>query len=228
MVNAKNAFWQALVFTVIIFLFGFAFGFFIEGGRTEKLEIDIMNSEINTLDEQLRNKIGENFDINCDESIESTFNFADRIYSEAQKLEKYDSSNKFKSTLKILHKKYDLLRLMLWTESIKLKEKCDNRFHTVIYFFEYNAESIDIKSKQSFYGRILIDLKEKYPEKVLLIPIASNLELESINLSLKSFNIKESPAILIDEKHLITDISTFEEIEKLILENSSSEKIKLN
>ncbi len=228
MVNSKNAFWQALVFTLIIFLFGFAFGFFIEQGRTETLELEIINSEINTFDEQLRNRIGEKFDINCEESIESTFRFADRIYLEAQKLEKYDSSNKFKDTLKILHKKYDLLRLLLWTESIELKEKCNNSFHTVVYFFEYDTKSIDVKSKQTFYSRILIDIKEKYPQKVLLIPIASNLELESVNLSLKPFDIKSSPTILIDEKKLVDNIVTFEEIEKFILENTPSEKIKLN
>ena len=228
MVNSKHAFWQALIFALIIFVMGFAFGFFLEGGRTEKAQIDLIYSEVNILDEQLRDRIIEDLELDCDSAIQSTFEFADKIYNEARKLEKYDASTKFTDTLKILHRRYDLLRLMLWSESTKLREKCGSDFHTVIYFFKYDTDDINEKSKQVFFSKLLLDVKEKHANKILLIPIAANLELSSIELTTKSFKINNLPAIVIDEKIVVDDIITLEELEKIIFKEDKKEKIVLN
>ena len=174
MVGPKNAFWQALVFSIMIFIIGFILGLFLEIGRTEQININLINSEINLLDEQLRNKLLEDIEIDCKLAKKSAFEFADRIYEEAQKLEEYDAASTFTDTLKVLHRRYDLLRLILWTESIKIKEKCGSDFHTIIYFFEYDIQNIEKRAKQTSLSRLLIDIKEENPDEILLIPIASN------------------------------------------------------
>jgi hypothetical protein len=216
MVNSKNAFWQALVFTILVFGIGLVFGFFLETSRSESIQNNLMNSEINLLDNQIRNKIIDDLNVHCDLAVKSSFDFADEIYSEAILLEKYDSSDKFGDSLILLHKRYDLLRTLLWIENIKLKERCNLDFHTIIYLYEYKTGDIELKSKQKFYSRILIDLKNKYPEKILLIPIAVNSNLESLELLISKYELFETPNIFVDEEKIITSIVTFNELENIV------------
>ncbi len=227
MVNSsKHAFWQALVFTIVVFAVGFLLGFVLENNRSDNIELAIINSEINLLDEQIRSRGIEQFEIDCTLAKQSTFNFADKIYNEVLQLEKYDSSAKFTETLKTLHKRYDLLRMILWTEGIKIKKECDSDFHTIIYLFEYRAKDIETKARQASLSKLLVDIKEKNGDKVLLIPIAGNLELESVNLIVQKYRIKELPVIIIDEEKIVNNDITFENLEKIIFEKSGFEEFE--
>jgi len=114
MVNSKQAFWQALVFTILIFVLGIFLGFFLENSRSDTLQLRLLNSEVNLLDEQLRNRVTDDLNVECELAVESTFNFADKIYSEAVNLEKYDSASTLGDDLKSIHRRYDLLRTLLW------------------------------------------------------------------------------------------------------------------
>lgn len=214
MVNNKHVFWIAFVFTAIIFIIGLIFGFFLESYRSDKVEISLLYSEVNLLDEQIREQIPSNFNVSCQDIRDSTFNFADKIYGEALKLENYDSSSKFLDSLYILHKRYDILRMMLWSESIDVKKRCSYNFHTLVYLYEYNTEDIDTNSKQAFFSNLLIDLKNNHDKELLLIPIAANMDLESVNMVVKSYNITEYPVIIIDEQKIVKEVLTLNELEK--------------
>ncbi|MBS3065526.1 hypothetical protein J4229_00550 [Candidatus Pacearchaeota archaeon] len=214
--KSKHVFWQALVFTVIIFAMGLILGFYLESSRTNEVELRLLGSEVNLLDEQLRGELTGNSNLSCGVSVQSTFAFADKIYGEALKLEEYDLSSKFtKETLLSLHRRYDLLRVLLWTETIKLKDRCGG-FHTVVYFFDYLSDDISVKARERFFSNLLTDIKERNAGKVLLIPIASDLDLASIELAMKSYNIVTSPSILIDEEKIVNNVITIEELEKII------------
>jgi hypothetical protein len=222
MVNGKHAFWQALVFTIVVFAIGIIFGFFIEGQRSNQVELNAMKSEINFIDAQIRNNAITEYDVSCELAKTSNFAFADKIYNEAYKLEKLDASNKFTDTLKESHKRYDLLRMMLWNEAIHIKKSCGQNFHTVVYLFNYDEQDVDIRAEQATYARVLTDIKAKYPDRVLLIPIAANMDLESINFALDYYNVNRTPAIIIDEKIVIDHIPTIEQMENVIF-NSNKE-----
>ena len=219
MVSTKHAFWQALIFTIIIFWIGLLMGFFLENSRSDKVESNLLNSEINLLDQQIRDQGINQFNISCGDTKKSTFLFADKIYNEAVLLEEYDSKSKFSSTLKILHKRYDLLRMILWMESIQMKEKCNEDYHTIVYLFNYADDDINIKAEQASISKLLLDIKNKYGNRVLLIPIAANLDLESVNLIKEKYNISKAPAIIIDEKTVIIELPTFDKLEKTIFES---------
>lgn len=218
MVNSKYAFWQALIFTVVVFGLGLVLGFFLEGFRANSVEVNLMHSEVDLLDAQIRNRVSEDFDIDCNIEKEKTFEFADKIYSDVFKLEEYDTSSKFTDTLKIVHSRYDLLRMMLWTEAIRNKKICDSDFHTVVYFFNYTTDNIEIKARQATFSRLLFDLKQKSAGKVLLIPIAVDLKLSSVDTVLQSYNINSIPAVLIDENKVVENIPTYDELEKDVFE----------
>jgi hypothetical protein len=229
-VNSKHAFWQALVFTIIVFVIGVILGFYLENSRSKSIETIIINSEISLLDEQIKNQGLGKFKISCEESKQSIFNFAESIYQEALQLEEFDSSAKFTEILRTLHKRYDLLRVLLWMEGIDLKEKCEESIHTVIYLFAYGIEDIDTRAVQASNSRLLLDIKNTHENKILLIPIAGNLEIESVELIKTKYGITKLPAIIIDEQTVITEQKTFRELEEIIFGRNSvqSGKIILN
>ncbi len=227
MVNQNRAvFLQALVLTIIVFIIGIIIGMELENSRANKTELALLNSEILLLDEQVRSNNLHLFNISCELSVKSTFDFADRIYREALLLEKYDASSKFNNELRVLHKKYDLLRTMLWTRGIEIKKQCPQKFHTVVYLFDYASEDIDKKSLQAAFSRLLLDLKEKHEDKILLIPIASNLKLESVNLIKEKYAIKEAPAIIIDEKKIVRKLIPLKDLEDIVFEEDNFEQLK--
>lgn len=214
--NNKSSFWKALIFTIIIFGLGMILGLFFENSRTSDIERNLINSEINLVDEQVRNSIIISMNLSCGDVIESTFDFADRIYREARQLEEYDVASKFTSFLTILHRRYDLLRMMLWTESIEVKKNCKNEFHTIIYLYNYDIDNINDKALQNSMSHLLLELKDKHPDEILLIPMAVNLGLDSINMVVNSYQIGEFPAIIIDEKEVVTELINVEELEKIV------------
>ncbi len=218
MVGSKHAFWQALIFTIIVFSMGLIIGFFIENNRQASVELNVLNSEISLLDEQIKSRDVEIFNLDCAQSKKNILQFADKIYDEALLMEEYDGSSKFSGTLKIIHKRYDLLRALLWIEGIQFKEKCGDEFHTVVYIFEYSPEETMTKAEQAATGRLLRDLKEKNGDKILLIPLAGNLNISSIDIVMQKNKIQKLPAIIIDEKHVIDHLPTMEELESLIFE----------
>lgn len=223
MANEKHVFWQALIFTIIIFSIGLIMGYFLENSRADKIELSLLNSEINILDQQIRNKGISQFEIDCDVAKESTFSFANKIYDEAVQLERYDSQAKFVQTTKILHKRYDLLRTLLWMESIDIKKECNDNFHTIVYLFDYSSPDLEKKAQQASTSKVLVDLKNKYGNRILLIPLASNLDLESIELIKQKFKINSIPVIIIDEKTIIHEIPRFQELEETIF-NTGNDK----
>lgn len=224
--KSKNVFLQALIITIIVFAIGIIVGFNLESNRVDKTELALLNSEVNIMDEQVRNLNIGLFNVSCGLSVSSTFDFADRIYQDALLLEEYDSSNKFTNELQIIHKKYDLLRMMLWAKSIEIKKTCPQDFHTVVYFFDYKSEDINTKARQSAMSRLLADLKNKHGSGILLIPIAANLNLESVNLVLEKYEIKEIPAIIVDERKVVKDSVTFEELESIVFENNNYQELE--
>lgn len=222
MVNSKHAFWMALVFAIVVFTVGMIFGYFIEQNRISSVDLKLTESEIYLLDEQIRNdRFLANQD-SCKEMRESTFDFADRIYQEALSLERYDSSSKFGRELKIVHKKYDLMRVMLFNEGLYIQSKCNETLHTVVYFFNYDGQDVNNRALQTAYSRVLIDFKDSNSDQVLLIPIAANLDLSSVDLLLSQYKVTQVPSVLIDGKYVISDLDELNDIEKIVF-NSNKE-----
>ncbi|MBX4196360.1 hypothetical protein KW805_02115 [Candidatus Pacearchaeota archaeon] len=212
--SSKHAFWQALVFTLIVFGLGIVLGYFLESSRADNVQMNLLHSEVDLLDEQLRSIARQDFNVSCAVSVHATFQFADRVYGEAAQLEEYDTASKFSDVLYLIHKRYDLLRMMLWTESVELKKQCP-QFHTVVYMYAYKTNDLNVKAEQMSLSHVLQDLKQQHPD-VLLIPIAGDLQLNSVDLVLQSYTIHELPVIIIDEKQVVSQISSSSELEKYL------------
>ncbi|MGV8142349.1 MAG: hypothetical protein ACP5NS_01790 [Candidatus Pacearchaeota archaeon] len=212
----KHAFWQAFVFTVVVFGLGLILGFFLEGVQSDNIYNRLIASELNLLDDQLTQEIINDYNISCVKSRESLFAFADRIYSEAVEIEEIDSTGRL-GDLTVLHKRYDLLRTLLLKEARNLKSRCGEDFHIVTYFYLYNSEDIDTSSKQNYFSRVLFDLKESHPDTILLIPIASDTDLISVDALINALDIHTYPTIVIDDAIFITEVPTLSDLEEHIV-----------
>ena len=216
--NQKYFFLFALVATLIIFNLGIFLGYMLESSRIDEINNLYKDAEMQLLDQMIQKDSLEMLDLNCDTLIEENVKFAEKIYEEAKLIQRYEDANKLSKDIITQHKRFDLLRALFWINSMKIKEKCDSDYHNIVYFYKYNNPTIEQKSKQEFFSNALGEIKEKYGKDVMLIPIASDNDIPSINLLLKKYNITDFPTILIDEEFEVTEVESLEDIEKYLVE----------
>jgi hypothetical protein len=159
----------------------------------------------------------EVLNLDCSSLVSENINFGNRIFNEALQIQKYEEANRITSDIVLQHKKFDLLRAIFWTNSIKIKQQCNSTYHDIVYLYKYNNPSLEQDSKQKFFSNLLIQVREKQGDNVILIPIAADNNITSVDLFNKKYGITEFPTILIDEKTKITDVKNIEDIEKYLI-----------
>lgn len=212
--SRKHVFWEALFLTIVVFFFGMLIGVAFENSQLQKVNEYYVQSEISLIDILAMNSISDVRNVDCEFLIESNLNFADKIYEEAIILEDYENSKKITSSIELAHKKYDLLRVFLWTDSMKILEKCGRSFSSVVYLYDAQPDNLEIKATQGVWSKILYDLKQLKKNEIVLIPIGVDGELESVNLMVKRFEIEELPAVIINNKYVVSELSSVEELNK--------------
>ncbi len=216
MKSQKYIFLQALIITFIVFNIGIFMGYKLESSRIDKINKWYLESEMELLDQRIQSDAFEFIGLDCDAMVKENIKFADKIFEEALEIDKYEKANRINQEIIAQHKRYDLLRTLFWINSMKIKEKCNSNYHNIVYFYKYNHPSIEQKAKQKFFSNLLFQIKQEKGDKVMLIPIAADNDISSINLLLKKYEITELPVILIDEKIKITDIESMDDIEKYL------------
>ncbi|MBP7708599.1 hypothetical protein KA107_02855 [Candidatus Pacearchaeota archaeon] len=202
-----RAFWEALVVSLFIFGLGFVLGVLLENSRSQDLGVLYAQSETDLLDAQILSSMLENSNYSCEKAIQKNTEFGDKIYSDSVKLEEYSGSSQLSRLTDSQHRKYDLLRTIFWVNSIKITEQCGKRFHTVVYLYDYNTDNIEEKSKQAVFSRALTELKEEFGSELILIPIAKNMGLSSLDLMLEKYSLTGT-TILLDENQVFSSVET--------------------
>jgi hypothetical protein len=208
--SQKHVFWQAFLITLLIFGIGVLLGVILENWRVSKVNEWYQKSEVSMIDIKLQSDIYSKGNFNCDFAARENIIFADRIFEEAKQLERYDTASRLTEDIKYQHQKYDLLRTMLFMNVVKIKEDCKLPYHDVIYFYaggDYRPD-MDTAARQGAFSKKLTDVKEEKGNSLLLIPIAVNRNLTSINIVLDNYNISKEhlPVVLIDEKIKIDSV----------------------
>ncbi|MEM3122441.1 MAG: hypothetical protein QXH60_03310, partial [Candidatus Pacearchaeota archaeon] len=210
--NKKHVFWQALLVTILIFSLGLVLGVYLEEIRTDKANVLFYKSEADLFDTLSLTNLLKLQELSCQDLNKIYIEFADKIYNEVKNIQQFDESAKITHSLKQIHKKYDLLRTILWININENKEKCPS-IKTIIYLYEYDAKNINKKATQNVFSKILNEVKEKKGNEFILIPIAVDTEIYSLKLMLETLNIKETPVIIINHKYYLNEIVSSEEIE---------------
>lgn len=209
--NTKNAFWEALLLTALVFFVGVLIGISYEGTKLEEINNYYDISQISLMDAFALGKLVESSD-DCSLLINAHLDFADRIYHEAFLLEKYEESEKLTEGLRLAHKKYDLMRTLLWMDASQTLNKCSADFSIIVYLYEYETEDLVKKAENNVWSKILFDLKQKKGNEIILIPIAVDSDLISLNSRIDDFDIVEYPVVLINNKHVIAKISSVDDL----------------
>lgn len=211
--NPKNVFWEAFLLAAIVFALGLLLGSAFEANRLEDINEFYSRSEISLMDVLALNSLVELEGSTCEVLMDSNVEFADKIYEEARLLERYDASERLSDNFKLAHQRYDLLRTFLWINSIKIVDRCEGDFHTVVYLYEYESEDLIKRATQGVWSKILFDLKQKRGNEILLIPIAADTNLTSLNSLIKRFDISEFPVVVVNNEHIIQELSSVEDLE---------------
>jgi hypothetical protein len=214
--NKKRVFWEALLLTIVVFIFGLLIGIAYEASKSSDISKYYTNSEISLMDIFALNSMVSLNSQDCRVLTQANLEFADRIYKEAILLEKYESAGKVTKEIEIIHERYDILRTFLWINNIETSQKCKDNYSSVVYLYEYYSKDLAQKARQNVWSRILSDLKQKEGSKILLIPIAADSNLTSLDSLTNKFNITHYPVVIINEKDVIYDLSSVEQLSKYI------------
>lgn len=213
--NAKHVFWQALFLTMLFFFLGLVLGVYIEQLRSDNANVIFYQSEISLYDSFALGKLLDNPAVSCKDLKSADIDFANKIYNEAKQLEKFEAVDDLTNSLKVIHRKYDLLRTLLWMNIINVKKNC-GKLNTVVYLYQYNVADIQISSEQNVWSKILRDLKEKNGNNLILIPIAVNQNIISLNYLIKTYKVKQFPAVILNEKTVLYKPESVKNLEKYL------------
>ncbi len=213
----KRIFLYALVATLVIFNFGIFMGYLLETTRVSEINDFYLKAEMELLDQRIQKEALDLIDLDCELLVQENINFADRIFEEALLIQRFEDANRMNDEIIFQHKRYDLLRTLFWMNSMRIKEKCGSDYHNVVYFYDFDNPSLEQESEQRFFSHLLIEIKGEYGDNVMLIPIAADNDLPSVNLLLENYDVVELPTILIDESVKITELETKEDITKYLV-----------
>ncbi|MEK6820551.1 MAG: hypothetical protein AABX71_02460, partial [Nanoarchaeota archaeon] len=174
--------------------------------RASRVEQFYFQSELELLDIKTQSE-AYNLNIDCTNSIQENIDFGDKIYAEAKKLEKYDESSRLSDSIKLQHKKYDILRVLFWINTMKIKKACNASYSNIVYFYDYDNPSLEQAAMQRTFSNSLESYKQKKGNSIILIPIAADNNITSVDIFLKRYDITSLPTILINEKTKITSIN---------------------
>jgi hypothetical protein len=217
MMSQKRVFLYALIVTLIVFNLGIFMGYMLEASRINNINEMYADAEMELFDQMTQKNALNILNLSCENLIKENINFGDRIFQEALQIHKYEEANKINDEIVFQHKRFDLLRALFWINSMEIKQKCNSDYHDIVYFYKYNNPSIEQESKQKFFSNLLVELKQQMGNKVMLIPIAADNNISSIDILTEKYNITELPVILIDEKTKMTEINSIEDIRKYLV-----------
>ncbi len=212
----KSVFWKALIATLIVFNLGVLLGYLIEANRIDALNEIALQTELELLDIGLQKDLYKFVDISCNNSVSYILKFGNKVYEDALLLDRYEEANDFSSSIVDTHRKYDMLRTVLWVNAINLKKSCKTDFVTFVYFYKYNGPSIETKARQKVFSNVLKDIKDELGDAAILIPIAADNNITSLDILMEAYNVTSYPSILINEKILITELKAKDEILRLL------------
>ena len=211
-----NVFWQALLLAVTFLVIGMYLGISLEQGRLTEINDYYIQSEVSLIDILALDNLIDSSSLNCEDLKRANIALLDRVYEEAVLLDQYESAGRITEGITSLHKKYDVLRGYLWINSIQIKRKCVGDFNTLVYFYNYEEEDLTKKAEQNVWSKILWEIKQERGSNVILIPIAADTGLESINSMLNAYGVEEFPAVVVNEGVVLDELVEKEELIALL------------
>lgn len=202
--------------TLVFLLVGFFFGMWFDNIRAQEIKEELSDIDIMWNDARLQSIYYEIFPNGelCDSALKGNLEFNKKIYEEGQKIDRYEKINRFAPNLITQKKRYALLQMQFWFNSIKLRERCDYNYSTVVYLYSHYNQ--DLSRVQKVEGTLLYQLKEKYGSKMMLIPLPGDLGIVSVDVIKSKYNITKFPAVVINEKYVFEGLVNKTQVEGVL------------
>jgi len=211
----KNVFLKTAILTILVFVIGFFVGVFFDNLRLEEIregvtEIDNLWNDARLLHSYIQKF--SNITPYCGFLLDENLKLGDRIYEEGLRIERYEEVNRFAPLFNQEKKRYALLDLQFWLNSIDLKRLCNANYSTIIYLYSQYSKT----AEQEFQDKVLWDFKQKCGPQTIYITFPADMGISTIEIIKNIYKIEKIPAVLINESLLLYSPITMGEIEKYV------------
>jgi len=98
-----------------------------------------------------------------------------------------------------------------------LKEQCNTNYTTVLYLYTYNTEdNKQLEIDQKLQSAILLDMKEKCGNEVMLSPIPMDVNLTTVDMIMNNFGIEKTPAVILNKNITLQGLKTLDDLEAYV------------
>ncbi len=213
-----SAYVKAGIITIVVFIAGIFFGIWLDNTRLSSVRSTLTQIETDWNDARLLSQYFQSLGgESCDAALEENLAFNSKIYQDGLAIEKAIQGSGLTAELEQEQRRYVLLQTTFWLNSIELKNKCSFSYSNVVHLFEQKDLSREQAIENKLQSSIMLDLKEKCGNKIMLIPLAADLDLSITAAVVKQHNIEKFPAVIIDSEKVfqgVTVMDTLNEITK--------------
>lgn len=184
-----------LMITAIIFISGIYFGSFLNKMKVSELQNMVSDLEEKRTEQEL-NLLLANYLPNrsCDIMNYEAEEMIPQINELARKVTFYEETKKFEEKdYEETKRNYMINLIKYWLYLENLKTNCDLNITTLIYF--YSNRNCELCKDQ---GIILDYMKNKHKNDLMIFALDTDVNLNSIKMIMRSYNITKLPSIVID------------------------------
>ena len=192
--NKKSIFLFVLGITIMIFVFGFVLGYYMDNFRVNNIDFILKQSELDTESLFVENYFSDIFGLDdCEVASSRLKDYSDKLAYIGNTLTNYENKKMFnKEDYDLLRRRYFLLELRTYALIKNLKDSCGNEdFDTILFF--YDPEQAD-SSKQGY----ALDKVVLNNNKLYVFSIDRTFDELLINTVKDYYNITISPAIVLN------------------------------
>jgi hypothetical protein len=196
--------WKAAILTCLVFIVGLGIGIWLDDQRVTQVRSQLTDIDLQWNDARLaslyfqqRAMVDSTF---CRNAIDANLAFNDRIYQQGLEIERFEQVNRFTPELLQEKKRYAMLQLQFWFNSLALKQECNATYSTLVYFYDHYDQNVSAQQKAQ--AEVLTEMKNRCGANLYLIPLPLDLDISSISMIAAQYNINSAPSLLVDEKYV--------------------------
>jgi len=213
----KNAYIEALIITLFVFFTGIMVGIWVDNYRISKIRQELLSDTVFWDDSLFLTKFTQLYGGNSwNEALKMNLLYNQKIYERGKEIEQAIKLDKFAPEMKEELKKYTLMQIQFWLNSIELKKKCNFTYHDVVHLQQFFPSTEKEKIDNKAQSNVMIKLKNECGGKIMLIPISVDLNLTTTKAILLHYNITKLPAVIIDEKYVFQGVTPIETLRKYV------------
>lgn len=207
MVLRKHYFLITFIITMILFISGIFVGIRLDIAKSDDIHDRYRQTELDWYDIQLQTEYYQVYPVEneCDVSIQNNLAFADKVYLRGQEIERYEAQQKVFLELQQDKVEYGLLKFQFWLNAVRIRDVCDANYVTVMYFYKDVPTGVE-EIQQNAMSSILFDLKQELGSDMVLVPLAIDLNVDSIDLLTSELGITTVPSISINEELVLNGV----------------------